>query len=63
MAHESLTHPESKKVLFDAINHMVEEDMKDHNLGIFDVFYIWTMGKNSWIQEQKEKANAQENSR
>jgi len=55
MADEVLSHPESKRVFFDEVNKMVEDDMKKLDLKMFDVFYIWTMGRNRFMKEQSLK--------
>jgi len=55
MADEVLSHPESKRVFFDEVNKMVEDDMKKLDLKMFDVFYIWTIGRNRYMNEQALK--------
>jgi hypothetical protein len=55
MADEVLSHPESKRVFLQAVTDMVEDDMKNLDLKMFDVFYIWTMGRNRFMKEQSAK--------
>lgn len=55
MADEVLSHPESKRVFLEAVTDMVEDDMKNLDLKMFDVFYIWTIGRNRFMKEQSSK--------
>ena len=58
-----LTSPNAKAIFTKNFMEMVETDMEKLDLQMFDVFLIWTLGRNRYVDsqlkngKQKEKTN------
>tara|TARA_R110001632_G_scaffold31073_1_gene81278 strand:- start:257 stop:475 length:219 start_codon:yes stop_codon:yes gene_type:complete len=55
-----LTSPNAKAVFTKNFMEMVETDMVNLDLQMFDVFLIWTLGRNRYIDSQRKTGKQKE---